>query len=98
MSEYPEAAGDADESSLPIRFKSSEGVPSWFMLTSTEAASRSCTCWCLEMRSLDVTAQAGSCSQLCRIQISSGLEHRSSQAADGGGRMILASHPNEAAE
>jgi hypothetical protein len=34
------------------------------MLHKTEAASSSCTCWCLEIRSLDVTAQAGSCSHL----------------------------------
>lgn len=30
------------------------GVVVGFMDTNIEAASRSCTCWCLEMRSLDV--------------------------------------------
>jgi hypothetical protein len=57
-SEYPDATGDAEPCSLPKSRAESGGV--WpglgllFMATKTEAASRSCTCWCLEIKSLDV--------------------------------------------
>jgi hypothetical protein len=38
------------------------------MVTRTEAASKSCTCWCLEIKSLEVIAHAGSCSHLIIFQ------------------------------
>ena len=57
-SDDPDAAGDA-ESSLSI----AEG-PSLFMATSTDAASRSWTCWCFEMSSFDVNCHSGVCSHL----------------------------------
>src|SRR5436305_14719751 len=65
-SDEPEKPGDADEPSLSCSCGGSGGgdVLSTFMVTKTLAASRSWTCWCLEMRSLEVTAHAGSCSHL----------------------------------
>lgn len=58
MPEEPDAAGE-DESSL-----SPPSLPSWFMATRTEAASRSWTCWCFEMSSFEVYCHWGVCSQL----------------------------------
>jgi hypothetical protein len=40
------------------------GVPSAFIATKTDAASRSCTCWCLEISSLEVNCHWGVCSHL----------------------------------
>jgi hypothetical protein len=58
-SEEPEAGGDKDERSLSRAISAS-----WFIATRTEAASNSCTCWCLEMSSLEVNCHSGVCSQL----------------------------------
>jgi hypothetical protein len=64
-SEYPLAAGDA-ESRSRIKSRAESGgvvvvgtaagsLPTLlFMATRTEAASRSWTCWCLEIKSLEV--------------------------------------------
>jgi hypothetical protein len=57
-SDEPEAGGDMDEWSL------SPASLSLFMATRTDAASRSWTCWCLEMSSFDVYCHSGVCSQL----------------------------------
>jgi hypothetical protein len=61
-SEYPLAAGDAESRSLIKSRAESGGVVVvgaatagvLFMATRTEAASRSWTCWCLEIKSLEV--------------------------------------------
>ena len=58
MSEEPDAGGEGEEWSLSLL--------SAFMAMSTEAASSSCTCWCLEMSSLEVYCHSGVCSQLDR--------------------------------
>lgn len=55
-SEIPDAVGEVDDRS--------ESCVSGFIFTKTVAASRSWTCWCLEMSSFEVTAHAGSCSHL----------------------------------
>jgi hypothetical protein len=60
-SDEPEAAGD-DELSL-----STPDAASWFIATRTEAASRSCTCWCFEISSFEVYCHSGVCSQLSRL-------------------------------
>lgn len=61
-SEYPLAAGDAESRSLMKSRAESGGVvvvgaaagAAPFMATRTEAASKSWTCWCLEIKSLEV--------------------------------------------
>jgi hypothetical protein len=54
-SEEPDAAGLAESWSLWKSFAESGGVvPSSFMVSSTEAASKSWTCWCLEISNLEV--------------------------------------------
>jgi hypothetical protein len=54
-SEIPDTVGDADERSESTgRGASAAGSESTFILTRTVAASRSWTCWCLEMRSFEV--------------------------------------------
>jgi len=67
-SEYLEAAGDGDSASLGKSFAESGGVVVslvvLFIATSTLAASRSCTCWCLEIKSLEVRDHSGVCSHL----------------------------------
>lgn len=67
-SEYPEAPGEAESWSLAKSRAESGGVLSaaglLFMATRTEAASNSCTCWCLEIKSLEVYDHSGVCSHL----------------------------------
>lgn len=57
-SEYPEAADEVESNSLAESFAESGGVVVSFsftvMATSTEAASSSWTCWCLEMSNFEV--------------------------------------------
>ncbi len=60
-SDEPEAAGEEELSPSGYLIASSSG---WFMVTSTEAASSSCTCWCFEISSLEVYAHSGVCSHL----------------------------------
>lgn len=65
ISDEPEYSGEADDASLGSNWACSISVgPSTFMVHKTEAASSNCTCWCLEMSSLEVIAHAGSCSHL----------------------------------
>lgn len=79
-SEKPEAVGDADSASLGNPLAESGGVPALaasasaaaasssfgtlFMATNTLAASRSWTCWCLEISNFDVYDHSGVCSHL----------------------------------
>lgn len=69
-SENPDAPGDAESWSLAKSLAESGGVvaslASLFMARSTEAASSSCTCWCFEMSSFEVTDHSGVCSHLER--------------------------------
>lgn len=53
-SDIPDAVGEADERSESPVAGISQSEGSWFMVTRTEAASSSWTCWCLEMSSLEV--------------------------------------------
>lgn len=60
MSDEPEAAGE-EELSLSLG-------PSWFIATSTEAASRSWTCWCFDISNFDVYCHSGVCSHKCFVK------------------------------
>jgi hypothetical protein len=76
-SEYAEAGGEAESCSLVASsFPECEDCASLVfpIATKTDAASSSCTCWCFEMRSFDVSDHSGVCSQLWRGGVSS---HRS---------------------
>lgn len=69
-----EKAGDRDEASLGSIWDDSfsdwpDVKLSEVMLHRTDAASKSWTCWCLEMRSLEVMAHAGSCSHLTALAL-----------------------------
>jgi hypothetical protein len=68
VSSDPEELSFVEE--LPSLFDAPDedagGVVVGFMETNIEAASRSWTCWCLDMRSLDVYDHSGVCSHLCR--------------------------------
>ena len=50
-----------------------------FMETRMEAASSSCTCWCLEMSSFEVSDHSGVCSHLFRLnrRVTAGISQRS---------------------
>lgn len=77
-SEKPEAVGEADSASLgkplaesggvaalaPAAAAASSSFGTLFMATNTLAASRSWTCWCLEMSNFDVYDHSGVCSHL----------------------------------
>jgi hypothetical protein len=68
-SEYPDAAGDRDSTSLGKSLDDSGGVAELslfgpFMATRTEAASSNWTCWCLEIKSFEVKDHSGVCSHL----------------------------------
>ena len=43
------------------------GIPFEFIVIKTEAASSSCTCWCLEMSSFEVKDHSGVCSHLLHV-------------------------------
>lgn len=60
----PDAAGEADELSLSLILPASPVAASPFIATSTEAASSNWTCWCFDIKSLDVYCHSGVCSQL----------------------------------
>lgn len=69
ISEYPEAAGEAESWSLAKKSRvesggDAEALRPLFIVTSTDAASRSWTCWCFEMSSLEVRDHSGVCSHL----------------------------------
>lgn len=88
-SDEPEAAGEADDWSL-----SAAGVPSAFMETRTEAASSSCTCWCFEIRSFEVMAHSGVCSQLQKASIPISLETLTGRAAVRSTLLSASEHDN----
>lgn len=80
-SESADAGGDAESWSLLKSLAESGGVEvessgTLFIATRTDAASRSWTCWCFEMRSFDVRDHSGVCSHL-PIQES---QHKSGQS------------------
>lgn len=71
LSWWFEAESEAESDSLTeSRAKSGGEAASsalgslWFMVSRTLAASRSCTCWCFEMRSFEVYDHSGVCSHL----------------------------------
>lgn len=55
---------DGEVSRGEVSRADSGGLVGTFMLTRTDAASRSWTCWCLEMSSLEVKDHSGVCSHL----------------------------------
>lgn len=65
----PEVGGgvvssDEDESPSLLDAPEDESGGVGFIETRIDAASRSCTCWCLEIRSLEVYDHSGVCSHL----------------------------------